>query len=69
MREAVESADAQREAVIKRTRDVQKLSKQAIYSLHRWVCGDVAFVRADVPAAVVAAPCAVTALPGTTVRD
>ena len=35
MREAVESADAQREAVIKRTRDVQKLSKQAIYSLHR----------------------------------
>ena len=36
MRVALESADAQREAVIKRTRDVQKLSKQAIYSLHRY---------------------------------
>ncbi len=35
MRAALESADGQREAVIKRTRDVQKLSKQAIYSLHR----------------------------------
>lgn len=35
MRAAVDSADTQREAVIKRTRDVQKLSKQAIYSLHR----------------------------------
>ena len=37
MRAAVEAADIQREAVIKRTRDVQKLSKQAIYSLHRSV--------------------------------
>ena len=27
--------DARREAVIKRTRDVQKLAKQAIFSLHR----------------------------------
>ena len=32
---AWEAADAVREQVIKRTRDVQKLSKQAIYSLHR----------------------------------
>ena len=35
MRESLEAADAVREQVIKRTRDVQKLSKQAIYSLHR----------------------------------
>ena len=35
MRESMALEDADREQVIKRSRDVQKLSKQAIYSLHR----------------------------------
>ena len=35
MKEAMEVYDKTREDVIKRTRDVQKLGKQAIFSLHR----------------------------------
>jgi len=35
MRAANETFDSKREELIKRTRDVQKLSKQAIYSMHR----------------------------------
>jgi predicted translin family RNA/ssDNA-binding protein len=35
MRSAMEEYDGRREELIKRCRDVQKLSKQAIYSLHR----------------------------------
>jgi predicted translin family RNA/ssDNA-binding protein len=35
MRGEMSAADEKRETVIKRSRDVQKLSKQAIFSLHR----------------------------------
>ena len=51
MREAMALEDADREQVIKRSRDVQKLSKQAIYSLHR---DDVARAEAQLEEARVA---------------
>ena len=44
MRVKIEAYDAQREELIKRTRDVQKLSKQSIYSMHR---GDFAKAEAQ----------------------
>jgi hypothetical protein len=41
MRKAMEAYDKTREDVIKRTRDVQKLAKQAIFALHRGCAHDI----------------------------
>lgn len=51
VRERLEAFDARREAVIKGTRDTQKLSKLAVYSLHRGELAKAAKQLADGAAA------------------